>query len=302
MSSKRKNEALDFEILTADIQKKLSGVGCKVTHNDSIYGHDSKTMRQIDVSCISMVGSSEVLIAIECKNYSKRLDVNDIGKIYAMHNDVRANKSVVVSANGYTKNALKLGKSNGMDLLIVADTGEHNWKTDIKVPILFVIRKISCFNFIFSSDTPLRATFPYSYKDIANTILYNSNYKPIGKVWDVFVRSKKISSLGSGYSENVDFIGQETYIYSCENFHSIKFMANIEIEEDFYIHEIPLSKVSGFHDLIKDHLICSNEIEFSVDIQQVIDNSTLVTDITKIKKSPNLICRAFLVPEYEELY
>jgi hypothetical protein len=69
-------------------------------------------------------------------------------------------KGVIVSANGYTKAALKYGKNKKIDMLLIADTRGHAWKRVIHVPILIRINEISSFSFESRIYSPHNFIFP----------------------------------------------------------------------------------------------------------------------------------------------
>ena len=69
---------IEFERRAFEIQKSLSAADAEVRHNESIFGHESKTNRQIDISIRSTVGSYPILIAVECKDHLNPIDVTDV--------------------------------------------------------------------------------------------------------------------------------------------------------------------------------------------------------------------------------
>src|SRR5271170_2068566 len=68
----------ELELLVAKIQKQLAP-GADVLHNVHLDGRDSGVKRQIDVLVQEKIGQYEIKIIIDCKDYNKPADVNDVG-------------------------------------------------------------------------------------------------------------------------------------------------------------------------------------------------------------------------------
>lgn len=76
-----------FEELVCEVQKKLSP-DAVVKHNDHIIGAQSKTKRQIDISIRYRVGQYEILIVIDCKDYSTPVDIKSVESFIGLAKDV----------------------------------------------------------------------------------------------------------------------------------------------------------------------------------------------------------------------
>ncbi len=125
-----------FEKKAFEIQKSLSAANADVKYNDSIYGSDSKTSRQIDISIRSKVGSYSVLIVVECKDYKTPVDVTEVEGFISKLRDVRANKGVMISAKGFTEAAQNTAEQHDVDLRRLIDTESVEWGDDVSVPCL----------------------------------------------------------------------------------------------------------------------------------------------------------------------
>ena len=69
----------EFEKLAADIQKRLSP-NALVTHKDKIKGKSGR-LREIDISIKQKIGQFDMLIAIDCKHYSKPVDIKVVDSV-----------------------------------------------------------------------------------------------------------------------------------------------------------------------------------------------------------------------------
>lgn len=125
-----------FEKKAFEIQKSLSAANANVKHDDSIYGLDSKTSRQIDISIRTRVGSYSVLIVVECKDYKTPVDVTDVEGFISKMRDIRANKGVMISAKGFTEAARNTAEKHDVDLRQLIDTESLEWGDDVSVPCL----------------------------------------------------------------------------------------------------------------------------------------------------------------------
>jgi hypothetical protein len=125
-----------FEKKAFEIQKSLSPANADVRYNDSIFGSDSKTDRQIDISIRSRVGSYSILIVVECKDHKTPVDVTDVEGFITKLRDVRANKGVMISAKGFTKAATTLAEHHEVDLRRLIDTESVEWGDNVYVPCL----------------------------------------------------------------------------------------------------------------------------------------------------------------------
>jgi hypothetical protein len=125
----------NYEQLAAKIYGKLSP-NSVVKHDDSIYGHDSKGPRQIDVSIRSKVGSHEILVVVQARDRQLGPDINVVGEFASVVKDVRANKGVLISRIPPTKRALAQAKSLNIDICSAFDINDRDWSDDLYVPVV----------------------------------------------------------------------------------------------------------------------------------------------------------------------
>lgn len=99
-----------FERLIAAIHHSASQGG-EVKWNDVIEG------RQFDVTIRFKYGLHDYLTVIECKNYSGKVSVDKVDALATKYKDVKANKAVMVSSNGYQSGCIDVAKRHGIQLL-----------------------------------------------------------------------------------------------------------------------------------------------------------------------------------------
>ena len=128
----------EYEKIAAQIYKTLSP-HAEVKYNDKIYGESSKQDRQIDVSIRQNIGAHSILIIVQCRDHRSKIDINAVGELSAVVNDVRANMGVIVSNSGFTGGAVNLAKDRGIQLCSLYDAKNKDWKDIVKIPILCVV-------------------------------------------------------------------------------------------------------------------------------------------------------------------
>jgi hypothetical protein len=95
MVEKQKPDWEQLEHLIVTIQQQLSP-DATVSHNVKLDGVDSETKRQIDVLVEQNIGQYRMRIVIDCKDYSKPVDVKGVEEFHGLVQDVRAQKGALV--------------------------------------------------------------------------------------------------------------------------------------------------------------------------------------------------------------
>lgn len=113
----KKNNGKTLEKIIRLIQETL-----KDSENTEIFSNfqienESGNKREIDILIDSSINNFKIKIAIECKDYSKKVPVKEIEAFESKCNRIKEiNKKVFVSANGYQKDAVEAAKSFGIEL------------------------------------------------------------------------------------------------------------------------------------------------------------------------------------------
>ena len=77
----------DLETLVARIQAQLAP-DAEVKHDVRLVGRSTGAKRQIDVLVRQIIGQYEMLIAIECKDYGRPVDVKAVEEFHGLCDDV----------------------------------------------------------------------------------------------------------------------------------------------------------------------------------------------------------------------
>ncbi|GMV17322.1 MAG: hypothetical protein AMXMBFR56_55460 [Polyangiaceae bacterium] len=109
-----------FERLAGAVQHRLDP-GADVRWNETISG------RQIDVVVRGRIGSVEVLVIVECRDYASALGIEHIDRLDSVKRDVGANKAILVTRTGFTEDALQKAATVGIDTCVLrpSNDGDH---------------------------------------------------------------------------------------------------------------------------------------------------------------------------------
>ncbi len=289
-----------FEELVYEIQSNLSS-DAEVKHDDHIIGKKTNVKRQIDVSIKQKIGQYEILIVIDCKDYSKPVDLNDIESFIGLVDDVQANKGALVSSSGFTTNAKNRAEKAGIDLFRLVDTGKHSWQSFVSIPILCDFRR-PIFNFRFSNVPNKEFKLPGATSNILDILVFSEGEKPLGKIIDLFADAWNKGQLSDSLGEhtNMDFIGKPTKINFDGKYYCIRITTNYTVKNKLYYGELPIKEISGFSDEIKGGIITKGFTTDYLDTRIVEKEWKLIEKLEDLAIKPVAIFMAvdFLESKY----
>lgn len=130
-----KKMGIAFEDLTENIFKKLTNPKIhNIQRNVRIEGPDGK--REIDILITYITKNIEHRTIIECKDYNKPLTVEKLDAIASKMVDVKANKAIMVTRTGYSKQAKSKAKRLNIDIFTAHQALSEKWEIKIDIPIL----------------------------------------------------------------------------------------------------------------------------------------------------------------------
>jgi len=115
----------DFEKLVARIEETLAPKGAVVKSPDRIRDMVSGRMREVDASIRFDVGSTPILITIECRKRSAVQDDTWIEQLATKRQKIGAAKTIAVSATGFSASAAQTAKHHGIELRTFEDRIEE---------------------------------------------------------------------------------------------------------------------------------------------------------------------------------
>lgn len=107
------------------IAQQLAGVcgleNVEICRGAKLVGQ-STFVHQIDVSYKFRAWKTEFLVLVECKQYQRRVGVDDLLEFRSRIDDLKANKGVFVTSVGYQSGAVEFAAANRIALLIIRGT------------------------------------------------------------------------------------------------------------------------------------------------------------------------------------
>lgn len=92
---------------------------CEIEFDDSIFGIYSKIERQIDFAIRGNLAGKRILGIVDCKYYSKKIDIKTVESFIGMMQDVNANFGFMITNRGYSQAAKNRVKYSNLKLDIL---------------------------------------------------------------------------------------------------------------------------------------------------------------------------------------
>lgn len=124
----------DFEKIVQKIQQALMP-HAQVTHNEKIIGR-SGVSNQCDVVIRAKVGQYDFFCVLECKDWADKVGVERVREFQSKLDDLGAMKGAIVSAKGFTDEAIKLARHCDINLYKLVDAQNIKWREEAFIPIL----------------------------------------------------------------------------------------------------------------------------------------------------------------------
>jgi hypothetical protein len=272
-----------FEKLVAKVQRDLSP-NALVLWDQYLQGKKTKVKRQIDILVKQNVGQFELLIAIDCKDEATPIDVKAVEETIGLFQDIEANKGAIVSAKGFTKAAKNLARNTGIELYCLIDSGNHDWKTIISIPIIFDYKIIK--NYSYSILGPIPKNF-----DCANhqgLELFTEDFQFVGTIHDVLVNLWKERRLPytQGTHKGIQIYDNLVNIKFNNDFFKVKILVNIEVDREFYLQMLPLKEILGFEDQLRGGIITKGFTTSEIELNNIKKNSKKIKNVEDLAIKP----------------
>jgi|GEM_PF-2647281 len=105
-----------LEILVAQLEDHLGPLGIQVESPDYIRDKDTSQLREVDISLRSKIGSSNILVILECRDRKGEEDVTWIEQLAKKRESVSADKAVAISSSGFSKPATSKAMKENIEL------------------------------------------------------------------------------------------------------------------------------------------------------------------------------------------
>jgi hypothetical protein len=127
------NKNTEYEKFAQEIYQSLlndDGLTTEVKHNIKLQGKSSK--HQIDVYWEYKFAGVNHKVAIECKNYNKKLSIGIIRNFYGVLSDVGNINGILVTTIGYQKGAKEFAEHHGINLIVLREPKSEDWEGRVK--------------------------------------------------------------------------------------------------------------------------------------------------------------------------
>ena len=124
-----------LELIISSLEKLLSNSDIEIKSPDKLYDKNINDHREVDISIKGKIGSHKILIIIECKDFNIPLNIIHIEQLKTKRDALNANKLIVVSKNGFSKNATEFAKKHGIEIRKLSEINENiieNWISRIE--------------------------------------------------------------------------------------------------------------------------------------------------------------------------
>ena len=103
------------------IHQELTSVftDCEFEFDDRIFGKHSRTDRQIDISIRGNIGGNKILGIIDCKHFSKKINVKIVESFLGMLEDTKANFGLIITNKGFSSSAKNRANIRNLRLDII---------------------------------------------------------------------------------------------------------------------------------------------------------------------------------------
>jgi hypothetical protein len=278
-----------FESLVYEIQKDFAGTDAAVTHKDRIIGADSQVEREIDISIRQQIAQFPILVVIDCKDYAGPVDVKGVEEFAGLHKDVRANKGVMVSSNGFTPAAINVAKSQGIDTLLLIDSKGVDWKRYIALPLLIEWTHIE--KYCLNISGVGRILLPYATEELVEMPMCAEDGTDLGtplkamhRKWnrEEIPHQPGIYQVELGRQVTVEYNGVQS---------KIDIGAEVTVAREFHLGPLQIY-TQGFHDPQNGVLITKKLTTDSIDAGEIVKRN--VPGWKKLDLTENQSVKAFM--------
>lgn len=147
------NTGKEFEEIVAAIHEQFSN-GATITKDERVRGKSGMN-RQIDVAIRTNIAGYKIFIIVECKDYKEKVGIDKVDELIGKMEDVEANKAILVSNSGFTKDALERAKKDErIDLSSVVNIKNKKLRVKLAIPFLAHIDSPSSLQLRVTSTGP----------------------------------------------------------------------------------------------------------------------------------------------------
>jgi len=121
---KRSNE---FQQLIHYIYTQLTPSGTTVTESFELKERNSNATREIDILIEQDIANIKMRIAVECRDRSRKSDIEWIDGLIGKYKDLDIHKVVAVSRSGFSKDAIDKAAKHGIETKTIRECLDIDW-------------------------------------------------------------------------------------------------------------------------------------------------------------------------------
>jgi len=122
----------DFQQLVRSIYEQITPAGASVTESAMLRERGSSVEREVDVLIETRVGDTDVRLAVECRDRSRRDDIEWIDQLIGKYRDLPVDKVIAVSAAGVTKAADEKAAANRIEIRTLREALDADWPKELR--------------------------------------------------------------------------------------------------------------------------------------------------------------------------
>jgi hypothetical protein len=155
--------------------------------------------REIDILITGWIAGQQVRIAIECKNWEKKIGSPDIDGFIGKLSDVGIPIGIYVSASGYTPDAIEYAKEKGIATLILKEATREAVADSIKnaaKSLIYLLLNVKSIEFVNEYDQQMNgyAFILYDFEHSKSTTIPDI-------IWHEWLENRIPSELGNYHIE-----------------------------------------------------------------------------------------------------
>lgn len=123
----------EFERLVGRIEEMACPLGAIVRSPDRVRDLTTGRLREVDASIRYRVGTTDLLITIECRKRSRRADDTWIEQLATKKSKIGAAKTIAVSSSGFSQSAIETAERFGIEIRVLSEVSQvdmQRWLAD----------------------------------------------------------------------------------------------------------------------------------------------------------------------------
>lgn len=121
----------EFQRLVRTIYEQIVPEGATVTESAMISERGSAVQREVDVLVESRVGDIVVRLGVECRDRTRRDDIEWVDQLIGKYRDLPVDKIIAVSAAGLTRAAEEKARANRIEVRTLTEALDADWPKEL---------------------------------------------------------------------------------------------------------------------------------------------------------------------------